>query len=164
VVACGPVRTVPWEGKKLELVVACGSLKGGRSDWLIEKATELNAYAFTPLLTHNSRVMGTSRSSAAAACDHARGAQTDAGRLQRWQRVAAAALKQSLRVHRMQLEQVWNVQDAVAAIAAGAPALLAMEGGMNVLEALHAIRQVHFHGYGRPVSAVSQQDKQHRDT
>eukprot|EP00854_Cymbomonas_tetramitiformis_P013454 gene13455-15900_t len=33
------------------VVAACGTLKGGRADWLVEKCTELGAVSFIPLLT-----------------------------------------------------------------------------------------------------------------
>jgi RsmE family RNA methyltransferase len=139
VVACGPVLNVPWEGPKLELVVACGSLKGGRSDWLIEKATELHAYAFTPLLTDHSSSMGGTRIS------KNQSDASNAGRLARWQRVATAALKQSCRVHSMKLpahEHIWTVDEAAKVISSGTPALVAVQGGVPVLTALQSISKV----------------------
>lgn len=30
-------------GPRVELAVACATLKGGRADWLVEKATEVRA-------------------------------------------------------------------------------------------------------------------------
>jgi 16S rRNA U1498 N3-methylase RsmE len=130
----------------MDLVVACGSLKGGRSDWLIEKATELHAYAFTPLLTTNSGSIGSSRNS--KPLSEAGDVQT-AGRLERWQRVATAAMKQSLRVHAMHLpehENVWTVDEAAKDIAGGTPALIALQGGVNILEALQQISRVLLQG------------------
>ena len=47
-----------WRGPKWEVVAALGGLKGGRADWLVEKATELGAWALQPLLTHRSRTIG----------------------------------------------------------------------------------------------------------
>ena len=41
---------VPWAGPRLELAVGCGGLSAGRSDWLVEKATELGAHSLRPLL------------------------------------------------------------------------------------------------------------------
>lgn len=41
-----------------EVACACGSLKGGRSDWLVEKCAELGAATFTPLLTERSPTIG----------------------------------------------------------------------------------------------------------
>ena len=136
---------MPWQGPKLDLVVASGSLKGGRSDWLIEKAAELHAYAFTPMVTLNSSTIGSSRNSkpASTAADG-----QAAGRIERWQRVAAAAMKQSLRLHAMQLpthDNVWTVDDAVAAISEGMPALVAVQGGIPIMEALHSISKVLLH-------------------
>lgn len=46
----------PWLGPRLSLAVACGNLKGGRADWLVEKATELGAQSLMPLSTHRSQV------------------------------------------------------------------------------------------------------------
>jgi hypothetical protein len=31
--------------------VACTTLKGGRAEWLVEKATELGAWELTPVIT-----------------------------------------------------------------------------------------------------------------
>jgi len=39
-------------------VAACGSLKGGRADWLVEKCTELGAWSLCPILTARSPSMG----------------------------------------------------------------------------------------------------------
>lgn len=143
VVACEPVQNLKWRGPRLELVVACGSLKGGRSDWLVEKATEMHAYAFTPLLTTNSSNIGSARNNKRQAGEDS---PQDSGRLQRWQRVTAAAMKQCLRVHAMKLptrEHVWNVHEAAAAISNGAVALVATQGGNNILQELANIQQVH---------------------
>lgn len=49
---------VPRTGWQWEVACACGSLKGGRSDWLVEKCAELGAATFTPLLTERSPVIG----------------------------------------------------------------------------------------------------------
>lgn len=49
---------VAWQGPKWELAVACGSLQGGRADWLIEKCTELGAWSLRPLLTEHSPGIG----------------------------------------------------------------------------------------------------------
>jgi len=51
----------PWEWT---VAVACGSLKGGRGDWLVEKAAELGAAALLPLLTTRSpTIAGSDRNS-----------------------------------------------------------------------------------------------------
>ncbi len=46
----------PWQGPEWTLAVACTTLKGGRTDWLVEKATELGARALLPLVTQRSQV------------------------------------------------------------------------------------------------------------
>lgn len=134
---------VPWEGPRLELVVACGSLKGGRSDWLVEKATELGAFSVIPLLTVNSPQLG---GSAAAQKSNARSKNEDhqpaAGRLARWHRVATAGMKQSLRTHRLHIAQPWATDDLVKSINSGAEALIGAEGGSDVLAALESILPV----------------------
>lgn len=38
------------------LAVACTTLKGGRAEWLVEKATELGAFMLVPLVTERSQV------------------------------------------------------------------------------------------------------------
>ena len=48
----------PWQGPKWELVAACFSLKGGRADFLVEKAAELGAYSLRPILTVRSPYLG----------------------------------------------------------------------------------------------------------
>ena len=69
-------------GMDWEVVAAFGGLKGGRGDWLVEKAAELGARTLTPLLTERSAAIGKGEGS---------------GRESRWGRVAHAASKQSLR-------------------------------------------------------------------
>ena len=49
---------VEWAGPKWEVVAACFSLKGGRADWLVEKATELGAWGLRPILTVRSPYLG----------------------------------------------------------------------------------------------------------
>ena len=48
----------PWQGPKWELMAACFSLKGGRADFLVEKAAELGAYSLRPILTVRSPYLG----------------------------------------------------------------------------------------------------------
>jgi len=60
-----------------EITLAQGLLKGNRFDWLVEKATELGVRRIVPLLTERSAKMaGTAR-------------------IERWKRLALAAMKQS---------------------------------------------------------------------
>lgn len=75
VAALEPPRQLAPAGSQWTLCAACGALKGGRADWLVEKCTELGAAAFVPLLT-------------------ARSPKAGDGRVDRWERVALAAAKQ----------------------------------------------------------------------
>lgn len=63
----------------LRCTLAPGVLKGSRFDWLVEKATELGVAAFIPLLTERSEVA------------------PGRNKLERWQRLARAAMKQCCR-------------------------------------------------------------------
>lgn len=49
-----PPTLQPLHGPQWEVWVACGSLKGGRADWLVEKCVELGAATLVPLLTARS--------------------------------------------------------------------------------------------------------------
>lgn len=49
---------VAWKGPKWEVVVALGSLKGGRAETLVEKISELGAWSLQPLLTTRSPSIG----------------------------------------------------------------------------------------------------------
>ena len=66
VAAVGEVRRVPFAGPKWDVAVACGSLKGGRADWLVEKCSELGASSLVPLLTERSGSVGGSGSSSSS--------------------------------------------------------------------------------------------------
>ncbi|WIA32882.1 hypothetical protein OEZ86_006056 [Tetradesmus obliquus] len=61
VIATSAPAAVPWQGPQWVVAAACLTLKGGRTDWLIEKATELGAYALLPLVTERSQT-GTTKS------------------------------------------------------------------------------------------------------
>eukprot|EP00850_Spirogloea_muscicola_P005913 SM000027S09694 [mRNA] locus=s27:791318:812741:+ [translate_table: standard] len=84
--AIGSSIRVPWAGPKWSVGVACGTLKGGRADWLVEKCTELGAAALVPLLTERSPRAAESR-------------------IDRWQRVALAAAKQCQRLHGLDISE-----------------------------------------------------------
>lgn len=47
-----------WRGPKWEVAAGFGMLKGGRADWLVEKATELGAHAVRPLVSERVRGAG----------------------------------------------------------------------------------------------------------
>lgn len=52
----GPAVFEEWKGPKILLAVGCCSLKGGRADMLVEKATELGAWGLIPVLSSRSSV------------------------------------------------------------------------------------------------------------
>lgn len=135
VVAMGELRHEPWAGPCASLVVACGTLKGGRSDWLVEKATELGAWCLVPLLTERAPSLGADGEGKGDGGDGGGG-----GRERRWARVASAALKQSLRTHALQIARPQSVSDLAEQIRGGMPALLAAAGGEPLLKAVERVR------------------------
>jgi len=68
-----------------EAVLWCGAPEGERGDWLVEKCAELGVTRLVPV-------------------DTARARWSAAGRGERWQRLAVAALRQSRSAWRMQIE------------------------------------------------------------
>eukprot|EP00898_Chlorokybus_atmophyticus_P002269 jgi/Chlat1/3042/Chrsp208S03291 len=125
----------PWQGPRWRLAVACATLKGGRADWLVEKATvqypfvfspkllfvsvvktlsfgtitqELGAYSLTPLLTERSPDIGS--------------------RLDRWERLASAATKQCLRVHGLNITEPVPLQSLLLQVET-TPSIAAVAGG-----------------------------------
>ena len=122
-------RSEPQEqGLQWTVAVACGSLKGGRADWLVEKCTELNAYALQPLLTERSPSMGTK----ATQKRRAKPSSDDdrpGGRASRWDRVALAAMKQCLRKTSLQVLPPCNVDQVCQQVISNADvALIGVEG------------------------------------
>ncbi|PSC75322.1 ribosomal RNA small subunit methyltransferase isoform B [Micractinium conductrix] len=132
-------------GWQWEVACACGSLKGGRSDVLVEKCAELGAAAFTPVLTDRSPTIGgggeQGRAHSGKRAGRRRGGEESededggggSGREGRWGRVATAAMKQCLRPHAMALRPPASVAqlcqrirgaDAALVGTAGAPPLL----------------------------------------
>ena len=100
VVRCGEDGTAELQqgqSVRWSVAIACGSLKGGRGDWVVEKCAELGATDFIPLLTERSPKLGRSN-----------------GREDRWERIAFAAMKQSLGVYAMKVHMpVQSVEDFV---------------------------------------------------
>ena len=106
-------RILPWAGARWTVAAACGSLKGGRADWLVEKASELGAFALLPLLCERSPAVGrgdagdTATGAGAGADDGSTGAggqgRSGGGRGGRWERLAVAASKQCLRPHALRI-------------------------------------------------------------
>ncbi|CAI5477268.1 unnamed protein product [Closterium sp. Yama58-4] len=120
-VATEAARKVPFSGPQWTVVAACGTLKGGRSDWLIEKCTELGAVGFIPLVTERSGGRGE-------------------GRADRWERVSLAAAKQSQAIHRPIIHDFTSLGDLTKQIqqapfallgAPNSPPLLAVVGAMD---------------------------------
>jgi 16S rRNA (uracil1498-N3)-methyltransferase len=89
--------------RALTLSIASAIPKAARADWLIEKLSELGVARFIPLITDRSVV-------------HPEGK----GKLQRWQRLAAEAAKQSRRPGVMQIAPLTALKDLLANPPAGA--------------------------------------------
>jgi 16S rRNA (uracil1498-N3)-methyltransferase len=82
------VETLPADPILLpELAVAVGVVKGSRMDWAVEKAAELGAAKFIPLMTEFSEI------------------EPGIGRLERWRGLALAAAKQSHRLKLMTIDE-----------------------------------------------------------
>ncbi|QDZ25231.1 RNA methyltransferase [Chloropicon primus] len=99
------VEREPWKGLKWVLCVAGGSVKGQRGDWLVEKATELGAWSFQPLLTDHSSRMGSQKRTKGG---------DGSGREERWKRLAMAASKQCLRSHILDIRPATDLDDLLA--------------------------------------------------
>lgn len=125
-----PPSLAPRPSPRWTLAVAgvTGGLKGGRGDWAVEKGAELGAAAVVPLLT------------ARGGGGRDRGGGGDGGRTERWRRLAAAASKQSLRPHGLEVRDAVALTDLLPAVAAAPLALVAVAGGAPVLDVLEARR------------------------
>lgn len=131
--AVAPPVLVPLPLWQWQVAVACGSLKGGRADWLVEKCAELGASALVPLLTERSRIVGGAggrqgreklvqkRREDGDEADQSMSA-SEGGREARWLRVSTAAMKQCLRAHSMHITAPCTV-DALCADLQGASAV-----------------------------------------
>ena len=125
------VASIPWRGPQAHIIIACSTLKGTRSDWLVEKCTEMGAHTLSPLLTERSPTM--------PGADKHEGCvkRAGGGRSARWQRVRVAAVKQCLRVHDMAVTEPLSVSDVVRMMTSGSTqCFVAAEGGAPVLQAL----------------------------
>lgn len=80
------------------IILAPALLKNPRMDWLIEKASELGAYAILPFLPERSVVKIKSE-----------GEKTQ--KIRRWQRIAASALKQSAQSELPQIGPILSFQE-----------------------------------------------------
>jgi 16S rRNA (uracil1498-N3)-methyltransferase len=93
------------------LILAAGVIKAARMDLLIEKAAELDASEFWPLICTRSIVR-----------------EPGSGRQQRWRRISLAASKQSLRSHTMEIHDPLDVDAMVASVPKAALAVTCMAG------------------------------------
>ena len=114
----------PWEWT---VAVACGSLKGGRGDWLVEKTAELGAATLLPLLTTRSpTIAGSDRNDGASGKGdkpskkkQKKGEDSSGdsyvsgagGREGRWHRVSLAAMKQCLRSRAMEIKPPCTIEE-----------------------------------------------------
>ena len=139
--------TTPFGGPEWHLVVACGGLKGGRADWLVEKAAELGAASLVPLRTERSPTVGADRGKGKGkrVRDGRGGAADDAvdddgaslsGREGRWSRVASAASKQCLRAHALRIAAPMTFDDLIERVREADVALLAAAGAPPLRRAL----------------------------
>ncbi|KAJ9526282.1 hypothetical protein QJQ45_009797 [Haematococcus lacustris] len=136
-----PVEVLPCQGLRCVLAVACTTLKGGRAEWLVEKATELGAVELVPLVTARSQPVGGldsartrnkyGRADAATPGDEV----FSAGRLER---VAIAATKQSLRTHALVLAQPQPLPAFMPRVKSSARCLVAVAGAPPLHNALSA--------------------------
>ncbi|XP_071727054.1 uncharacterized protein [Rutidosis leptorrhynchoides] len=101
---------------------AFGTLKGGRSDWLIEKCTELGASSVTPLLTERSPSIFENR-------------------VDRLQRVILAATKQCQRLHEMTLNPPLKVGGLLPRVSQSKLSFIAAAEATPVLNALALSRR-----------------------
>jgi 16S rRNA (uracil1498-N3)-methyltransferase len=149
----------PWCGPQWVVAAACLTLKGGRTDWLVEKATELGAHSLLPLITARSQT-GTNKDKFKALAqkagqkkrqrtggEHSSSLQwgqdsssssSGGGDFQasRLERLAVAATKQSLRTHGLQVQPAVSLEQLLPQLQAAPVSLVAMGGAPPVLQVL----------------------------
>ncbi|KAG2500025.1 hypothetical protein HYH03_002306 [Edaphochlamys debaryana] len=147
----GPATHTPWRGSRWVLAAAATTLKGGRAEWLVEKAAELGAHSFVPLTTERSQGVGKAkfrtrggggRGASSGADEGEGGDDYQPGRLER---VAIAATKQSLRPHALALEPPTALQQVLPLVAKasgseGGFALVAVAGAPPLPTVLAELR------------------------
>lgn len=111
-------------------------MQGGRTEWLVEKAAELGAAELVPLTTARSSPQGGAAASSKYTGKRKKGRddgdgesggeQYQPGRLER---VATAAMKQSLRTHGLQLAAPTQLEEFLPRVASARLALVAAAGG-----------------------------------
>jgi len=105
------IESLDRQVRRCEAWVMCGVPEGERADWMVEKLAELGVAAFQPI-----------------ECD--RGGWGRAGlRMDRWQRLARAALRQSQGRFAMELRPPTSIDAALDALAEGAECWLAAPSG-----------------------------------
>jgi 16S rRNA (uracil1498-N3)-methyltransferase len=105
------IETLEHRPEDRRAVVLCGAPEGQRADWLVEKLAELGVSEFQPI-------------------DCEREAwERSAGRINRWQRLAVAALKQSRRCHLLQILDPLPLAEAISRLSEVATRWLADPGG-----------------------------------
>jgi 16S rRNA (uracil1498-N3)-methyltransferase len=121
-----PAVFAPFEGPRWTVAVACVGLDRKRTDWAVEKLTELGVFAFVPLLTAQTQLGKKDRERVAL------------GDVERWRRVSREACKQSQRLHFPQVHDATTL-DALLTMIRDAPvALVALQGGQPLRQALEA--------------------------
>lgn len=93
------------------LILAAGMIKAARMDLLIEKAAELDAAEFWPLICARSVIR-----------------EPGSGRQQRWRRISLAAAKQSLRLRTMEIHDPLDVDAMAGSLPKAALAITCMAG------------------------------------
>lgn len=97
-----------------ERVLLCGAPEGDRADWMVEKLAELGV----------SRLV-------LVECERAKWERAE-GKLERWGRLAAAALRQSQSAWLMRIEPPLTLRDALAGADAAAARWVALPGAGSV--------------------------------
>ena len=127
-----PPALAPWAGPAWVLAVAAGGglSRGGRDDWMVEKAVELGAAGVWPLGTARAPWRGGDGGGGG-------GGGSDGPIPPRWARVARSAVKQSLRAHGLTWTAPAPVDGpVVAAAVAAAPLALVAAAGAPPLAAV----------------------------
>jgi 16S rRNA (uracil1498-N3)-methyltransferase len=112
-VAVAEVAPASGASARPQIIVAASVPKGDRADWMIEKLSELGVSRFTPLATERGVVLPEGKN-----------------KLQRWQRIAAEAAKQSRRAGVMRIDPLTKLEHALDALA---PPPSLRGGGVHVV-------------------------------
>ena len=123
-------------------VLLCGAPEGERGDWMVEKCAELGVTRFVPV--HTERVRW-----------------PEGTRLERWQRLAVAALRQSQASRLLAVEPPVELRDAIATLPPGTRWLAEAAGGNagSASEAAAAGRQGPIAGAVGPSAGFSMEER-----